>query len=110
MGGLAIGIDEKGCLKKYGFYKPSFVVDKVTRQDAASGTTLFELTVAADDKRLPRSQVTITLYDTSNQRWSVISAWEKGTPCSFFIAKGKWYLHLTPDPAQTPSTENAHGE
>jgi len=24
MGGLAIGIDEKGCLKKYGFYKPSF--------------------------------------------------------------------------------------
>jgi hypothetical protein len=54
--------------------------------------------------------VTITLYDTSNQRWSVISAWEKGTPCSFFIAKGKWYLHLTPDPAQTPSTENAHGE
>ena len=32
----------------------------------------------------------ITLYDTSNQRWSVISAWEKGTPCSFFIAKSKF--------------------
>ena len=98
---------------QYAGAAPSYrgrVVDKVTRQDAASGTTLFELTVAADDKRLPRSQVTITLYDTSNQRWSVISAWEKGTPCSFFIAKGKWYLHLTPDPAQTPSTENAHGE
>jgi len=98
---------------QYAGAAPSYrgrVVDKVTRQDAASGTTLFELTVAADDKRLPRSQVTITLYDTSNQRWSVISAWEKGTPCSFFIAKGKWYLHLAPDPAQTPSTENAHGE
>ncbi len=86
------------------------IVDKVTRQDDASGMTVLELTVAADDKRLPRSQVTITLYDASNQRWSIISAWEKETPCSFFIVKGKWYLLLTPDPAQTPSTENAHGE
>ena len=86
------------------------IVDKVTRQDDASGMTVLELTVAADDKRLPRSQVTITLYDASNQRWAIISAWEKETPCSFFIVKGKWYLLLTPDPAQTPSTENAHGE
>lgn len=83
---------------------------KVTRQDAASGTTLFELTVAADDKRLPRSQVTITLYDTSNQRWSVISSLGKGNPVFLLHRQGKWYLHLAPAPAQTPSTENAHGE
>lgn len=41
---------------QYAGTAPSYrgrIADKVTRQDAASGMTLFELTVASDDKRLP---------------------------------------------------------
>ena len=83
------------------------VVDKVTRQDAASGTTLFELTVAVDDRAFPVGDH----HALRHVEPAVVGHFvRKGNPVFLLHRQGKWYLHLALTRRVKPSTENAHGE